>query len=115
MNKQDRVMLQYSVQLDEVPSELKRLIERAEFLTRSDLEQQFKKLKATDTTEILQQAALADEQHMQTEQEVEPTIDVADDLDNILESSDLSETISLFKQQQGLQDATKPAKDSTSK
>ena len=147
MNKQDRVMLQYSVQLDEVPSELKRLIERAEFLTRSDLEQQFKKLKATDTTEILQQAALVDvarlrttianidvilsdteniingyismnqeeEQHMQTEQEVEPTIDTADDLDNILDSSDLSETISLFKQQQGSQDATKPAKDSTSK
>ena len=147
MDKQDRVILQYSVQLDEVPKELKRLIEKANVLTRGSLATRFKKLIATDTAELLQEttasdisrvrAALAnvdiilsdaeniingyismseeEGQQIQTEQEIEPTIDIADDLDNILDSSDLSETISLFKQQQGLQDAAKPAKDSTSK
>tara|TARA_Y100000310_G_scaffold188838_1_gene188824 strand:+ start:303 stop:758 length:456 start_codon:yes stop_codon:yes gene_type:complete len=147
MDKQDRVMLQYSVQLDEVPKELKRLIEKANILTRGSLAARFKKLIATDTAELLQETAASDisrvraalanvdiilsdaeniingyismsqeeEQQIQTEQEIEPTIDIADDLDNILDSSDLSETINLFKQQQGLQDAAKPTKDPTSK
>ena len=147
MDKQDRVMLQYSVQLDEVPKELKRLIEKANILTRGNLAARFKKLTATDTAELLQETAASDisrvraalanvdiilsdaeniingyislgkeeEQQTQTEREIEPTIDISDDLDNILDSSDLSETINLFKQQQGLQDAAKPTKDSTNK
>jgi len=147
MDKQDRVMLQYSVQLDEVPKELKRLIEKANILTRGSLAARFKKLIATDTAELLQEMAASDisrvratlanvdiilsdaeniingyismsaeeGQQIQTEREIEPAIDIADDLDNILDSSGLSETISLFKQQQGLQDAAKPAKDSSSK
>jgi len=147
MDKQDRVMLQYSVQLDEVPKELKRLIEKANILTRGSLAARFKKLIATDTAELLQETAASDisrvraalanvdiilldaeniingyislgqeeKQQIQTEREIEPTIDIVDDLDNILDSSDLSETINLFKQQQGLQDAAKPTKDSTNK
>ena len=60
MDKQDRVMLQYSVQLDEVPKELKRLIEKANILTRGSLAARFKKLIATDTAELLQETAASD-------------------------------------------------------
>jgi hypothetical protein len=148
MNKQDRVILQYSVQIDEVPKELRRLVEKANVSMHSDLTARFKKLMATDTSELLQPATASDigrirealasvdivlsdaeniingyismnheqeEQQPQTEIEPEAVIDTADDLDNILDSSDLSETINLFKQQQGRQDAAKPTKNSPNK
>lgn len=60
MDKENRVMLQYSVQLDEVPEELRRQVEKANLLTHTHLTTKFKKLMATDTTELLQKGALMD-------------------------------------------------------
>ena len=148
MNKQERVILQYSVQIDEVPKELRSLIEKANISAHSDLTNRFKKLMATDASELLEVATANDigriretlasvdivlsdaeniingyismnqeqeEQQPHTEIEPEVAVDTTDDLDNILDSSDLSETINLFKQQQGRQDAEKPIKDSPNK
>jgi len=144
MDKENRVMLQYSVQLDEVPEELRRQVEKANLLTHTHLTTKFKKLMATDTAELLQEGALMDihriratlanidiilsdvgniidgyismseeERPQEKTPEQESALEVVSDLNNILDTSDLEEKLNLFKEQQDIQDATKPTKNTS--
>ena len=53
MSNKERVNIQYSIDLEELPAEASRLIERASMIARDDLASCFQELKETQDSEVL--------------------------------------------------------------
>jgi|3_EtaG_2_1085321.scaffolds.fasta_scaffold11282_4 hypothetical protein len=82
MNNDERVSLQYSIKLQDLPNEIARLIDKASSIQTDQLGKRFKKLKLAESYELLTPDALSDIQQLRfTLSDVDATLG---DIENIV-------------------------------
>ncbi len=82
MNNDERVSLQYSIKLRDLPNEIARLIDKASSTQEDQLGKRFKKLKLAESYELLTPDALSDIQQLRfTLSDVDATLG---DIENIV-------------------------------
>ncbi len=139
MNNNERVTLQYSIGLEELPEEVERLVKRASELQSNQLTSRFNKLLIAEPHEFLSTETISNIQHIRyllssiditlgdvenivegffsmqhqaqhaTEKDVPPVIER--EIDELSEGEELVEQLRLFKEKAALQNEQDPTQN----